>query len=152
MLCLFKCFVGLGLLGASIATMIVSKDDSPFREYKKSLDKDQRERLEKITDERLNIYLQGLVVGLIIALVYLYSVKSNSWTHVCVFLAIMLGVNYLWYILSPKSDWMLKSLNSKEQKEGWLKVYRTMQYRWHMGFLLGGLGGLLLSWGLVDMK
>lgn len=150
MICWTRCIVGLGLLGASIATMLVSKQHRIFQEYERSLNQEQRVILNDITDMRLNIYFQGLAFGLVLATVYLMNVKTNNWEHACVFLAIALGVNYLWYILSPKRNWMIPHLKTPEQLTNWTRVYRMMQYRWHLGFVLGGIGAFILSWGIIQ--
>ena len=43
-------------------------------------------------------------------------------------------------MLSPKTDWMLNHVNSAEQTQAWLKMYRAMQYYYHAGLALGILG------------
>ena len=53
------------------------------------------------------------------------------------FTVIVLGVNYLYYILKPKKDYMVPHLTTKPQREAWLAIYKEMQYRCKMGFVLG---------------
>jgi hypothetical protein len=50
--------------------------------------------------------------------------------------AVTFTVNYFYYILSPKTDWMVLNL-SKDETRAWLKVYKTMQYNYHIGMVLG---------------
>ena len=55
----------------------------------------------------------------------------------CMVAAVAFSVNYFYYILSPKSDWMVLHLKSGEETQAWLKVYRTMQFNYHLGLVLG---------------
>ena len=55
----------------------------------------------------------------------------------CTIVAITFVVSYFYYILHPKSDWMVKHLHSKDQRDAWLQVYRHMQVQCHVGFVLG---------------
>ena len=61
----------------------------------------------------------------------------NKLTMLCSVIAITFVVSYFYYILHPKSDWMVKHLQTKTQREAWLTVYRHMQVLCHMGFGLG---------------
>ena len=65
--------------------------------------------------------------------------------------AVTLSVNYFYYILAPKTDWMVLHLKSVEEKEAWLKVYRTMQYNYHMGLVLGILAVVAMGNSLCDI-
>jgi hypothetical protein len=53
--------------------------------------------------------------------------------------------NYFYYILSPKSDWMILHIEGDKQKKAWLSVYRIMQYNYHFGALLGLVGAFFIA-------
>ena len=55
-----------------------------------------------------------------------------------------------YYILMPKKDYMLKYLKDKEDIENWWKVYRVMQYHYHLGFVLGLLAVIFFCNYLVS--
>ena len=40
---------------------------------------------------------------------------------------------------------MLLHLESREQREAWLKIYKHCQYNYHLGLILGIVGAVLLS-------
>ena len=67
----------------------------------------------------------------------------------CSVAAITLATNYFYYVLSPKSDWMVlhfkKNRNQNEDAANWLRVYRGMQVNYHVGLVLGIAGTILLS-------
>jgi hypothetical protein len=62
----------------------------------------------------------------------------------CIVASTMFIVQYFYYILYPKSDWILLHLNTDEQKKKWLDIYRVMQRSCHEGVALGiaGAGAL----------
>ena len=61
----------------------------------------------------------------------------HIWTVVCMVGAITLTTNYLYYILAPKTTYMIQHLDNREQNEAWLHIYRTMQVKYHTGLVLG---------------
>jgi hypothetical protein len=48
-------------------------------------------------------------------------------------------------MLSPKSDWILNHMNTKEEIKAWLLMYREMQFNYHMGLVLGIIGVGILA-------
>ena len=56
-----------------------------------------------------------------------------------------MATSYFYYILSPKSKYMVSYLEGKDQIKQWLKIYKQMQFNYHIGFLLGMSGIIALS-------
>jgi glucan phosphoethanolaminetransferase (alkaline phosphatase superfamily) len=88
----------------------------------------------------------GLFLGFILSMILLvccrkYFIGSGrgggNAGALCMVAAVAFSVNYFYYILSPKSDWMVLHLTSGEETRAWLTVYRTMQYNYHVGLVLG---------------
>ena len=48
-------------------------------------------------------------------------------------------------MLKKKSDYMVPHLETKEQRVAWLNIYREMQYRCKMGFVLGIIAFMLFG-------
>jgi uncharacterized membrane protein YkgB len=121
--------------------------------YKDKLPTDLQKRYEKISEERRRISYVGYILGLVISLFLIYyniklkKNKMNTWSIVCLVMAISFITNYFYYVLSPKTDWMLNHTNNSEQVKAWLQMYKTMQYNYHMGIVLGiiGVGVLALA-------
>jgi hypothetical protein len=111
--------------------------------YKSSLPSDLQERYDKISKERLLISYQGYALGVIFSLGIIYynlkikGSKMNNTTLVCTVIATSFVTNYFYYMLHPKSDWLLNHLQNKEEIRTWLQMYRDMQYNYHMGLVLG---------------
>jgi uncharacterized membrane protein YkgB len=119
--------------------------------YKATLSSDLQKRYDQITKERLMISYQGYALGLILSLGIIFynlkikHVKMNNIALVCTVLATSFMTNYFYYILHPKSDWMLNHLQNKEEIKAWLLMYREMQYNYHMGLVLGIIGVGILA-------
>ena len=98
---------------------------------------------EKIIEERKNIYFSGYGIGIVISILvilinkYIFNKRMNNGMMVCCVGAISFTINYLYYILIPKSTYMIKHLNNQQQIEEWLKINRSMQVKYHIGLLLG---------------
>ena len=56
---------------------------------------------------------------------------------VCITVFIAFFTNYFYYILTPKTDWMLNHIDSREQTKAWLEMYRTMQVYYHSSLVVG---------------
>jgi heme/copper-type cytochrome/quinol oxidase subunit 4 len=104
-------------------------------------------------EERKKLSMQGYALGFGLAVVLIVlnmtmkKQKLSKGSMACTTAATMFIVQYLYYILSPKSDWILLHLNTQEQKEKWLDVYRTMQYNCHVSVALGVVAAAALSHG-----
>ncbi len=96
------------------------------------------EMYKKITNFRALIYYQGLFLGVVIALFYLYlSFNKNVYLNIFIALTITFIVNYFYYMLYPKPFYMLQILDNNSENLAWLKIYKYMQFRYHLAFLLG---------------
>ncbi len=142
--CYLSSILGLGLLGGSIVTMTVSKEQ--HKTLKDVFSDDLDKKYDHIITERRNHYLIGLVVGIIISIIILKKITNvNYYTRITLFLAITLGSAVLIYMLLPKSDYILNHLKTPEENKKWLEVYKTMKSRYYIGFILGIIGAVLLG-------
>jgi uncharacterized membrane protein YkgB len=86
---------------------------------------------------------QGYALGVILSLGIIFynlkfkNAKMSNTALVCTVIATTFVTNYFYYMLHPKSDWMLNHLQNKEEIRAWLQMYREMQYNYHMGLTLG---------------
>lgn len=144
------CLVGFMFLTGSIYTMMSCKNCTPFIEYRNSLSPELRDIYVDVVSERTNIYLQGLVLGVFLAMLFLYFSKGNLDVlgNSCVFTGIATVVQYFYYVLTPKTVYMLPLLENQEQVQLWHNVYKTMQSRYHTGMLIGFIGYFAFAYGL----
>jgi uncharacterized protein YacL len=133
---------GIFIIGMIYFYYITDKS-AIVKHYKEKLSSDLQKRYEKIAKERMNISLHGYALGLVFSLfIILYNLKMkgtkwNTLSLVCTVIATCFLTNYFYYMLSPKSDWMLKHISSPEEAKAWLQMYREMSFNYHMGMALG---------------
>jgi len=142
--CYTSGILGLGMLFATYSTVSISNQEEKklLEIFPPELDK----IYIKIAGERANIYFQGLIFGLVISYLLLNSLKlTNSFHKATFFLAITLIISVLYYLLMPKSDYMLNHLQTQEQNKAWLEVYKNMQKRYILGFIIGCLSAIPIS-------
>lgn len=144
------CIIAALFIGASVYTIMTCKTCSPFVEYEESLNNEQKQIYKKIVNERQQIYLTGFVVGTVLGLLYLYvnNLGLSPLKHSCIFVAITLSIQYLYYMLYPKSNNMVTLMENREQLNKWHAVYKHMQYRYHIGMVLGIIGYFLFAYGI----
>ena len=135
--CSLSCLIAFALLGSMLYMLFSCNKNDKIIYFLSLLDEKQQKIYKNIAQERLNIYLQGWVLGLIIGFIYLRYYSKNSHPTYCAFVAIVLGVTYAHYTLMPKSTYMLDHINNGEQASAWLGIYKEMKYRCHMGMILG---------------
>lgn len=133
------------LIGSIFMTNATQKNKT-IQHYRSQLPSSLQNLYAKITAERQRIYYYGYALGLIISIIIIYynttlssrnNIKMTSATMVCVIITVSFITNYFYYMLSPKSTYMLEHINSPEQTKAWLTMYKTMQYYWHAGLVLG---------------
>ena len=111
--------------------------------YREKLSPELRAKYDAIASERMRISYFGYLLGFALSLVIIYynsqikKNKLNNLSLICIVISTTFLANYFYYILTPKSDWMLNHLTSKEETRAWLAMYRSMQYKYHFGLVLG---------------
>jgi len=111
--------------------------------YQHQLPDNLQRTYQNIVNERTSIYYFGYILGFVLAIIIIvYNTRiakdtlSNG-SMVCTVVAVSFVTNYFYYILSPKSDWMLDHIHDPEQTKAWLNMYRAMQVYYHSGLVLG---------------
>ena len=160
MVCLNCCGVAVVFATAMLymcvlAPMILEENKhSLIKKLKDTLTIEQQHKFDRIKRERMSIHMRGYGYGLILSgllLMYKYKTKNKLLSPsvmMCLTASITFTVNYFYYILSPKTEWMVTSLVTEGQKKAWVKMYRHMQFNYHVGFLLGIVASGFLFKGL----
>mgnify|MGYP001446590553 CR=1 FL=1 len=148
MKCVNFCLIGSALLGSSLVTMATSKTSGNFKKFNDLLTDDQKKIYKDIHKERLTIYIQGLILGTLLAIFVTKQSAFKQTNNVCLFVTIALGVNWMYYLLYPKTKYMLEELGTKEQNKAWLAIYKEMKLRCLIGLILGAAGNILLGFGM----
>ena len=153
MVCGVSCAIATVFIVAMIFTMYGSDNTDAIQSFKRILTPQQNEIYIKITNERRQIYYVGFGLGLLASFAFLAwnnmsragSRRLNQCSTICIVGAITFTVNYFYYMLAPKSDWMILHIEGDTQKKAWLHIYKKMQYNYHLGALLGLVGALFIG-------
>tara|TARA_B100000424_G_C22792828_1_gene425704 strand:- start:71 stop:547 length:477 start_codon:yes stop_codon:yes gene_type:complete len=144
MICGTTCIIAFVFLIANLYTILSCSNSKELKKnFLNVLNDEQKLTYGKIINERKNIYYCGYILGIILSIIGYLIIKKftkisfNKMSLICFVGAITFVTNYLFYILYPKSDYMLLHLNDKKQIQEWLKIYRTMQFKLHLGFVFG---------------
>ena len=119
MACAISCMISAIFVIGMIYFYNLSDKSKVVKHYKSSLSSDLQKRYEKITKERTNISYQGYILGVILSLgIIFYNLKikhskMNTTSLVCTVIATAFITNYFYYMLSPKSDWMLNHMSNQ---------------------------------------
>jgi len=142
--CQLSALVGIGMLCATYATMSISEEQ---HHRMRLVFSDQLDEIyNKIISERRNQYFQGLLLGLFLSYFSLFFVKTiNRFHRITFVLAITILTSVVYYLLMPKSDYMLNHLKTQEENKAWLDVYNSMKYRYLIGFLLGSAASIPIA-------
>ena len=158
MVCYGSCMFASVFLIANIYSIFSCTNDNNKQEFINTLTQEQQVLYEKIIQERKTIYYGGFVLGIILSFIAVYfgekylffitkKTKISTIPKICMVATITFITNYLFYILYPKTDYMLLHLNDKTQIQGWLAIYKKMQFKFHLGFILGICAVIIYSYG-----
>jgi uncharacterized protein YacL len=146
MACAISCMISAVFIIGMIYFYNMTDKSEIVKHYKEKMPSDLQNRYEKISKERMKISYYGYILGFILSLFIIFynlkikGVKMNTFSLVCTVMATCFLTNYFYYMLSPKSDWMLNHINSPEQVKAWLQMYREMSFNYHAGLALGIIG------------
>ena len=143
MACTISCMISAIFIIGMIYFYNMTDKSLIVKHYKEKLSSDLQKRYDKISKERMTISYQGYILGFILSLFIIFynlkikGVKLSNFALVCTVMATCFLTNYFYYILTPKSDWMLNHMGNQEEVKAWLQMYRDMSYNYHMGLVLG---------------
>jgi uncharacterized BrkB/YihY/UPF0761 family membrane protein len=144
MVCTITCALAIMFLVATIYLNITAGKKETISKYKKNLTPELKKVYNKIVKERINISTQGYLAGFIISLIVIITnynqnidKKLSTISIVCIVLGITFTVQYFYYSLYPKTDWMLNHIKDPKQTKAWLNMYKEMKNDYHTGLLLG---------------
>lgn len=155
--CVSQCGLAIIIIIAQFYKMITCYKSPVFMEFIKTLDNNQAKMYQSVMYERMSLYVQGQMLGLVIGLCLLYFAyvnrnKQNSaikYFNVCGLVFVITVVSYLYYSLSPKTTYMLNHLNTREQNDRWLDIYKEMKNCSITSFLVGIIAYFILFSGIL---
>lgn len=110
-----------------------------INDYQKDLTGDLLTKYEEIKTERMNHFIIGLIVAIVVSLIYYLNLSSEiqPFEKINVVILFILLLPVVVYTLLPKSDYMLKHSQSTQDFKDWFNIYLCMKNRCFQGFLSG---------------
>lgn len=148
--CSITCTISAGFILAMIFMTNWMTVNQTTQKYEAQLPDKLKDTYSKIVKERTQIFYTGYGIGLFLALLIIFyntTIKKQKmgWSSmVCLTVIVAFLTNYFYYVLTPKTKWMLESIDTQEQTRAWLEMYRDMQLYYHGSLVLG-----LISVGLL---
>ena len=143
MVCSVTCSIAAVFIIGKIYFYNATTNSNIVNHYKDKLPTNLKQLYDKLSNERLKISIYGYVLGFILSIIIIFynlklkREKLNNISLVCIVVASCFLTNYFYYMLTPKSDWMLNHINNPEQTKLWLQLYRNMSVYYHSGLVLG---------------
>ena len=133
-----SCAIAVVLIVANIYLTLTADRTKDKADFYRTLNHELQSRYEAIIQERKLIYLKGSGLGLILSAIAIFMCRARKPIQMgCLAGAITLATTYLFYIIHPKTDYIVLHLDKTEQRTAWLDVYRSMQMKYHIGLVLG---------------
>ena len=146
--CYTSCVIATALIAAILFVNFSPGKVALEKKYISLLNEKQRTHYEKIRKERLSIFIKGFIVSVLLAFGIVWYLKKSLFTNVCLVGAIVFIFQYFFYVFYPKSSYMITELDTKEEREAWLAIYKHMTFYYHVGFVVGVLGAMLFCYGV----
>ena len=120
--------------------------------YLKDMSDKKLEKYKQVIRERMKIYAYANLISTMFVIVLILNDKSsdNKLRNVWMYTSIFFLSEYFIYTLWPKKNWVLQSVNNKEDVMDWLNKYRYMKRNWHIGLLLGILSVSVFTYNYFD--
>ena len=143
--CTITCFVALVIVVAMIIMTFMVSNDEFIKSYRNNLPDDIKAHYDNIVAERHRIFFTGYLIGFVLS-VFIIIINVNIMKNkmpvtamVCLAVVVSTLTNYFYYVLSPKSNYMVELLKTDKQRQEWLQIYKSMQYYYHASFVLGAV-------------
>ena len=151
MFCITTCGISLVLVISTIYMTLTIDKQATMKKFTDTLDSNQKKIYEKIVEERKTISMNGYAIGLGLSLLAIFlnirmKYTTNIITVACITAMVTLITQTFYYLLSPKTDWMVYHLKTDKQKKEWVECYKTMSRGYHTGLAVGIISVIVMSY------
>lgn len=123
-----------------VAGMLVNKKTPIFTNLMNILDDEQKQKFNMIVKERTSIFKKSLGGALILTLVLVLTLINKNMDlkkQICVVIVSSVFLMTLFYMIHPKSDYMIRHLKTQDQRDKWVKIKMDMGMKKYVGLCLG---------------
>jgi len=149
------CLLSGGLVLGQLISFFICNKGEEYSKLIKVLDEKQRKILEKVSKERMELYIRGQIFGVLLGIVLVYLLKNPKIPlamYGCLFVLTIYTTTYLYYRLSPKSDFLVRHLDKEEQRVAWLGMYNHMSRCHLIGSVMGIAGYFMFMIFMMSSK
>ena len=149
MACITSCSIATILIIANLYITLSANQNNATQAFYDTLTPDLKIRYKHIIQERSIIYMRGTGIGIIIAVGFAALFRDykplNRKCMLCIVAAITFIFNCMFYIMYPKSDYIITHLTTQTQRNAWLRCYRSYQISYITGLILGSATAYLFA-------
>ena len=145
MLCIKTCMLSTVIIFWFVSGMLVNKKTPVFTNLMNSLDDEQKQKFDMIVKERTIIFKKSLGGALVLTLILLLNLRNKNMSLkklICVSIVSSVFLMTLFYMIHPKSDYMVRHLKTQDQRDKWVKMKMDMGMKKYVGL---GLGAFIYS-------
>lgn len=141
--CYISCSISAVFLIAMVYMTFLTAKNETIQKYRNSLPLGLMDTYDDIVLERTKIYYTGyglglcLAVGIILYNNFILQERLCPRNLVCIIISSAFLVNYFYYILTPKTKWMLDEITEPQDVKAWLEMYKSMNKYYHGGLAVG---------------
>lgn len=140
-------FISVALFMGSFYVSLANND-----KYIKTLNEKEMEMRKKVVEERKKIFLIANMCAILLVSLLIFGefTLKNKMGNAWMYAAIYFLTEYFVYMLLPKKNWMLHSVENKQDALDWLEKYKYMSRNYHIGMLLGILAVGIFTYNYND--
>ena len=136
MICIKTCMLSTVIIFWFVAGMLVNKKTPVFTNLINSLDDEQKQKFDMIVKERTNIFKKSLGCALVLTLMLIITLRNKNMSLqklICVVIVSSVFWMTLFYMIHPKSDYMIRHLKTQDQRDKWVKMKMDMGMKNYVG-------------------
>ena len=149
------CLLAGGLVLGQLISFFICNKGEQYNKLISVLDEKQRDILEKVSRERMELYVRGQILGVLLGIILVSVIKNPKIPlpmYGCLFVLTIYTTTYLYYRLTPKSDFLVRHLDKEEQRVAWLGMYTHMSRCHLVGSVMGIAGYFMFMVFLISTR
>ena len=148
MVCVNVCFISCVITITFISIMLVNKNAKVYTDFMNLLSREKKMKIEKITQERLNITYKSSFVSLILSYIIMNGLPPSMsiMSQKCLFIILFVIIVVIMYSIHPKSDYIVNYIDKKEERKAWIDLKKDIKYKKIIGLVVS-----LFIYAMYDM-
>lgn len=142
LICLLASAMSVGSFACALPMNVRS-----MQELRLLMTDQQNTILDQVVAERSRLAFEGLFLGLLMALPLVWFQQA-----LCLGTMVLFITQSTYYTISKKHTWMLTHLDTREQVQQWLIIYRSMQFTGIMSSVIAALVYICVAFVMYRLR